>query len=188
LSAAKTTAVVSIHEEKNTEVEIPRNDPEDNPKLWTSKLEIHHNTMMTQIRGMVQEKIFDEVANNNDFFAGIEDITLFFAGIEDITLEIDDDTDDDDDDDDDGDDSWQDQKQQKLETKKDIHLAKKVQLLQSLLNGIMELPKDGILAFLMFSSLPTSTGLNRSSAKSLGRQLHRREQTEPFLSLLHRIC
>jgi hypothetical protein len=117
LSAAKTTAVVSIHEEKNTEVEIPRNDPEDNPKLWTSKLEIHHNTMMTQIRGMVQEKIFDEVANNNDFFAGIEDITLFFAGIEDITLEIDDDTDDDDDDDD-GDDSWQDQKQQKLETKK----------------------------------------------------------------------
>jgi hypothetical protein len=142
-SAAKTTAVVSIHEEKNTEVEIPRIDPEDKPKLWISKIEIRHNTMMTKIQGMVQEKLFEQVVNNDDFFAGVED----------ITLEIDDDDE---------------QKQQKPETEEDILLAKKAQLLQSHLNAIMELPKEEILKFLTSSSLPT--GLNRSFANLPGRQ------------------
>jgi len=141
--AVKTTAVVSIHEEKNTEVEIPRIDPEDKAKLWMSKIEIRHNSMMAKIQGMVQEKIFELIAKNNDFFAGIENITL--------------ENDDDDD-----------QKQQKPETEEDILLAKKAQLLQSLLNAIMELPKEEIFTFLTSSSLPS--GLNRSSTKSLGRQ------------------
>jgi hypothetical protein len=141
--AVKTTAVVSIHEEKNTEVEIPRIDPEDKSKLWMSKIEIRHNSMMAKIQGMVQEKIFELIAKNDDFFAGIENITLENDDVDD-------------------------QKQQKPETDDDILLAKKAQLLQSLLNAIMELPKEEIFTFLTSSSLPT--GLNRSSTKSTGRQ------------------
>jgi len=136
LGTGTTAAVVSIHEEKNMEVEIPRYDPKDKPKLWISKVEIHHNTMMEKIRGLVQIQLFEQVSNNDDFFKGIEDVTIDIDNLE---------------------------GQQKLETKEDILLAKKAQMLNDLLNAIMELPKEEILSFLTSSSLPT--GIKDSSEK-----------------------
>ena len=144
---AGATAVVSIHEEKNMEVEIPRYDPKDKPKLWISKVEIHHNTMMIKIRGLVQVKLFEQVASNDDFFKGIEDVTIDLESL-------------------DG--------QQKLESKEDIILAKKAQMLNDLLNAIMELPKDEILSFLTSSSLPS--GIHGSSEKTPEKEP---EPTEP---------
>jgi len=144
---AGATAVVSIHEEKNMEVEIPRYDPKDKPNLWISKVEIHHNTMMEKIRGLVQVKLFEQVASSDDFFKGIEDVTIDLENL-------------------DG--------QQKLESKEDIILAKKAQMLNDLLNAIMELPKDEILSFLTSSSLPS--GIHGSSEKTPEKE---QEPTEP---------
>lgn len=143
--AAGTTAVVSIHEEKNKEVEIPRYDPKDKRKLWISKVEIHHNTMMEKIRGLVQQKLVELVMSDDDFFAGIEDVTVDLDDLDDYG-----------------------QNEKKPETEEDILLAKKAKILQDLLNAIMELPKDEILSFLTSSSLPN--GLGKKSLKSSGKQ------------------
>jgi len=141
--AAKATNVVSIREENNTVLEIPRYRREDKPKLWASKVEIHHNMMMEKIRGLVQQKLLEEVASNDEFFADIDV----------LAIEIDDHN------------SWQqEQKQQKPETEEDILLAKKARILQNLLEDIMEFPSDDILSFLTSSSLPA--GLSGSSAKT----------------------
>lgn len=150
------TIVVSIHEEKNTEVEIPRIDPEDKPKLWISKVEIHHNAMMEKIRVLVQQKLFEEVANNDNFFEGIEDITL---GIED-------------------DDSVQEEGEGKSESEEDIILKKKARILNKMLNEIMELPKDEIFSFLTSSSLPAGlkSPSKTSKEKDSKEQMHRGEE------------
>ena len=66
--AAKKSTAVSIDLEKNTLTEIPRYDPKDKSKLWISKPEIHHNSMMAKIRGLVQEKLLEQVANNDKFW------------------------------------------------------------------------------------------------------------------------
>ena len=129
--------VVSIDEEKNKEIEIPLYDQKDKRKLWISKVEIRHNTMMEKIRGLVQVKLFELVAGDDDFFKGIED----------ATIEIED-TD----------------EQEKPESKEEILLAKKAQIIQDLHYAIMELPKDEILSFLTSSSLPTK--FSGSSEKS----------------------
>jgi len=145
--AAKTTAVVSIHEENNTEVEIPRIDPKDKPKLWISKLEIRHNTMMSKIRAMAQFKLLELVANDDDYFVGIDDIEIEIENENENVY-----------------DSFQEQKEQKPETKEYILLAKKAQILKNLLDAIMELPKEEIHSFLTTSSLPAE--LTVSSTKS----------------------
>jgi len=142
--AAKTTAVVSFHEERNKIAEIPRVDPADKPNLWISKVEIHHNTMMTKIRGLVQEKLFELVAKDESFFNGIEDLPMELDDME----------------------VWQEQKKPRPETEEEILLAKKAQVLQDLLNAIMDLPKDEILSFLTSNTLPIGLQRPSSSTKS----------------------
>ena len=127
-------ATVSIDEGKNKEVEIPRYDLRDKSKLWISKADIHHNTMMQKIRPLVQGKLYEMVSKDNDFFNGIEDAAIEIEEVE---------------------------GQPKPESEADILLAKKAQMLTDILNAIMELPKDEILTFLTSSSLPA--GLNRQN-------------------------
>ena len=145
--AAKKSAAVSIDLEKNTLTEIPRYDPKDKSKLWISKPEIHHNSMMAKIRGLVQEKLLEQVANNDKFFAGIED----------MEIELD-----------------EDDSEKKPETEEEILLVKKAQLLQDMLGAIMELPKDEILNYLTTSSLPQ--GFGGQAAQSNSKQSFPRDE------------
>jgi len=146
-----TTVGVSIQEDKNTLVEIPRYDPADKRKLWFSKTDIHHNTMMEKIRGLVQVQLLEQVASDDDFFKGIECIPIELS---------------DEDNDEEG--------KPKTESDEEIILTKKAKILQDLLNAIMEMPKDDILDYLTTSKLPN--GLNGSSKKSPGKK---RKSAEP---------
>lgn len=145
------TAVVSvsIDEGKNKEVEIPRYDPRDKSKLWISKADIHHNTMMQKIRPLVQGKLYEIVAKDDGFFNGIEDAPIEIEEVE---------------------------GQPKPETEEDILLAKKAQMLTEIMNAIMELPKDEILDFLTSSSLPTGLNRRKKQPKQTQTQV---EQTPP---------
>jgi hypothetical protein len=136
---------VSFSEEFNTEVEVPRVNKKYRKKCWITHDEVQHNMMMFKIRGMVQDKLVELLANDEKSFADNEETEATETDITEAS-----------------DDSWQSQgqeseqeqeqgqklQQQESEEKQRIPMARKNRILQHLLDAIMERRKEDIYSFL----------------------------------------
>eukprot|EP00537_Pseudo-nitzschia_pungens_P017166 CAMPEP_0172408568 /NCGR_PEP_ID=MMETSP1061-20121228/75919_1 /TAXON_ID=37318 /ORGANISM="Pseudo-nitzschia pungens, Strain cf. pungens" /LENGTH=1002 /DNA_ID=CAMNT_0013144703 /DNA_START=298 /DNA_END=3306 /DNA_ORIENTATION=- len=183
---------VSFCEENNSVMLIPRVDPNEKPNLWFSKSEIHHNSMMSKIRELVQAKLMDLLVPTSVDDCSFDDDTVE-DDEDDVEFEYN--AHDDDDvvvghDTSPGPGSADDttgiyipnnysssssstsprQTPTPPHTAKEIEeriLHQKAEILQDRLNEIMELPREDILAFLTSGGLPSSmAGISTNAASA----------------------